>query len=729
MIVRFDSVPVAIARRAAHVAIAAAFLALSGVASAQGGTTAQAASAAAPAVRVIGKYPVKPGQSLHSIAADLTQSRDKDVIARVSGALFEANPGAFAKHDPSRLKTGAVLNVPAVPEIVAAAPQAASAAPATPAAVVSAPAAPAAPVEPVAPVAPVVAAHGAAPAANVAPATAQGASAAANQPANANTAASGPSASASAAATASGASAPAVDAAAQAAALAASGASATSGASGTSAASQPAAATSPSDAHVWTGAVQAAPAASAASGAAHAPANMTLSSLQQLLALKNRVLMALQQHGIGKHVQSAGAASGVAGYAAAAPGGNGAAGVAAPGANESQFELSPVLLGVAGAVGVAVFALIFVLFGRRRKARVDDTAEAAPTREEPPVLDTPLVANETPVVEPDKDAALAPAQRKQTLDRATNIAALTAAVSSGDEAAQQEDGSSALREDRVERTVSARGVERGVHQTLADASEAAGFAAAAELGASALSSALSPEHVAAPHVPGETEELERAAEQENTPDAHEAEAAEHTDTPVHAEPASVAVEPTAAASQPAEPQPAPTAFVAEPTFPLVPPQDLSHAEVPGEFPPSAVSALDGIDMLLPPRVAQPVASPEATAAQAVPLDEPLTLPPIEEIVAGVTGPGATAGLGAPRFGALTLDFDLNLPPDSAEPLPVFTPDQLARIARNKLELAREYIALGDLAGARALINEVIESNDRDTRADAQTLLSTLAPLS
>ncbi|TAM03456.1 MAG: hypothetical protein EPN70_14170 [Paraburkholderia sp.] len=439
--------------------------------------------------------------------------------------------------------------------------------------------------------------------------------------------------------------------------------------------------------------------------------------------------MALQQHGIGKHAQSAGAASGVAGHVAAAAGGNGAAGVAGHGASESPFELSPVLLGIAGAVGVAVFALMFVLFARRRKARVDDAAEAAPMREEPPVLDTPLVANETPAVEPDKDAALAPAQRKQTLDRTTNIAALTAAASSDDEAVQPGDDSAASHEDRVERSVSAHGIERGVHQTVADASEAAGFAAAAELGASTLSHALPPEHVAAPHAPGETGELERAAEPENAPGAYEAETAEHTDTPVHTEPPSEAVEPTAAASQAEEPQPAPPALFAEPAFPLAPPQDLSHAEAPGEFPPAAVSALGGIDMPLPPRVAQPVASPEATAAQALPLDEPPMLPPIEELAAGMTGPGTTAGLGAPRFGALTLDFDLNLPPDSAEPLPVFTPDQLARIARNKLELAREYIALGDLAGARALINEVIESNDRDTRADAQALLSTLAPLS
>jgi FimV-like protein len=62
-------------------------------------------------------------------------------------------------------------------------------------------------------------------------------------------------------------------------------------------------------------------------------------------------------------------------------------------------------------------------------------------------------------------------------------------------------------------------------------------------------------------------------------------------------------------------------------------------------------------------------------------------------------------------------------------VPAFTPDEVARIARNKLDLAVEYIDLGDVVGARTLINEVIESNDADTRADARALLSTLAPLS
>jgi FimV-like protein len=196
----------------------------------------------------------------------------------------------------------------------------------------------------------------------------------------------------------------------------------------------------------------------------------------------------------------------------------------------------------------------------------------------------------------------------------------------------------------------------------------------------------------------------------------------------------------------AEPEPVvphtPAAPVAESQHaePAVSTEETQENEAVNEFPQDAVSALGAIDMPLPPRIAdpipplaplstQPVASPESTAAQAVPFDEPSAPFAAEAITGGMTGPGAIAGLGAPRFGSLSLDFDLHLPPDSAEPLPVFTPDQLARIARNKLELAHEYIALGDLAGARALINEVIESHDDATRTDAQALLSTLAPLS
>ncbi|NPT39898.1 fimbrial protein FimV, partial [Paraburkholderia sp. 1N] len=165
---------------------------------------------------------------------------------------------------------------------------------------------------------------------------------------------------------------------------------------------------------------------------------------------------------------------------------------------------------------------------------------------------------------------------------------------------------------------------------------------------------------------------------------------------------------------------------------------------PTEFPRDAVDAFSSLDMPLPPRLeltdtavsapaslsTQPVASPETTAQQAIAPHDPDDAPHIaDEISAGTAGHAAVAGLGAVGFGALKLDFDLELPPSPAQPLPAFTPADLSRIARNKLDLAAEYIDLGDLSGARALINEVIEANDPATRTDARALLSTLAPLS
>jgi pilus assembly protein FimV len=772
MTVRFDSVPVAMKRRAAHAAIAAAFIALSGLASAQGGKAASAAPAAAPVFKIIGHYGVKPGQSLHDIAAELAQSNDKHVIATVSRALFEANPNAFAKQDPSRLKIGAELKVPEVPGLVEPAPQAAAPAPAAPVpapaqAPVHAPASPAAaspakipaPATPAAPTAPVVASVPAVTVAPNGPAAVAAATASTAAPSSAPLAASAPSAAVAPGASAvAGASAAAVGASAPATALAASGASASV------AASVPAAATSASDTHVWSGSIQAAPAGAAASGVAQAQGAsavkvpVTLSSLQQLLALKNRVLMALQQHGIGQSPQAAAGGNGKAASVAGAPGAKATAGGAGARTSGFQLELSPLMIGIAAAVvALLVLFLGWLTLGRKKPVdkAADKAADVAPEHVEPPVLDTPLRASEprataAPVTA--AAAAPAPAQRDEVLDHATRTAGLSAAASLGGEALpparfdvepdELPQSGPVARDDRVEHGVTARGVERGAPETLADASEAASFTAAAELGASALP--LAP--VEALRTEGEVEKLAREAEPEQGPDWLEAEAARKSSVQGHDEPEAapeeaarhVANEPEKPApQQAAEPQPA---RFEEPPVPALPVEDAKAAEMPAEFPSDAVSALGGIDMTLPPRVAepvaqaaplstQPVASPEATAAQAVPLSEPSAPRVAEAIAAGTAGAGATAGLGAPRFGALTLDFDLNLPPDSAEPLPVFTPEQLARIARNKLELAHEYIALGDLGGARALINEVIDSNDGATRADAQALLSTLAPLS
>ena len=190
--------------------------------------------------------------------------------------------------------------------------------------------------------------------------------------------------------------------------------------------------------------------------------------------------------------------------------------------------------------------------------------------------------------------------------------------------------------------------------------------------------------------------------------------------------------------EPAAPHTADTAFPSEAPFADAP----AEPSAASGFPRDALDAFGSLDLGLPPRIepdtslspppslsTQPVVEPEITAQHAVPQQPPAPRHAADEINAGTAGSAAVAGLGAAHFGALNLDFDLELPPSPAQPLPSFTPQDLVRIARNKLDLASEYIELGDLAGARALIHEVIEANDAATRTEARALLSTLAPLS
>ncbi|WP_321792632.1 FimV/HubP family polar landmark protein [Caballeronia sp. J97] len=145
----------------------------------------------------------------------------------------------------------------------------------------------------------------------------------------------------------------------------------------------------------------------------------------------------------------------------------------------------------------------------------------------------------------------------------------------------------------------------------------------------------------------------------------------------------------------------------------------SHAQHPAALqpPPAEVQPIAQV-----PFVPQPLARPE-TARQTQSQGQSVA----SQIEAGTAGAASVAGLGATRFGPLSLDFDLGAASSTTEPLPALTPAQLATIARNKLELAAEYIELGDLSGARTLLQEVIESNDPATRQQAATLLSTLAP--
>ncbi|SAL17539.1 transmembrane protein [Caballeronia arvi] len=152
--------------------------------------------------------------------------------------------------------------------------------------------------------------------------------------------------------------------------------------------------------------------------------------------------------------------------------------------------------------------------------------------------------------------------------------------------------------------------------------------------------------------------------------------------------------------------------------PATPPQDTRPAAL--EPPPAAIQPIGHVPFV--PHVPQPFVRPEdamnsQSQSQSV----------AAQIEAGTAGAASVAGLGATRFGPLSLDFDRGQASNATEPLPALTRAQLATIARNKLELAAEYIELGDLSGARTLLQEVIESNDRATRQQAATLLSTLAP--
>ncbi|KVP40558.1 FimV/HubP family polar landmark protein [Burkholderia ubonensis] len=655
-----------------------AILALGAVAPAWAAGASDAAATAAGAAAPL-TITVQPGQSLNDIAIAATQSHDPGVIARAGRALFDANPQAFMKRDPSRLKLGAALTVPALDATGAAIASGAPAASVTTAASAGAASAPH----------PASAAHAAS--------AVQGAPAAsAVHPAQASDA--------HAAAATAGAS-------------AAVGASAARGASGPGAepAAQQAGASGP---HVWSGSIQAAPSSAseavapstpgvpaagshAAPGAAPvaAASQARPSSLQQLLALKNRVLMELQKHGIGKPAATGAAAdagrpqapsaprpaAGDAGASAAAPGASEAAatGGAASAAQPQTPPVRPVTTtGAAGrvdwrpvaAAGAAAALLVAGFMWRKRRNARRGAAEAASGADDvkPSVVEALPIQPETPV---SRDAAAD-----------VHLAAATA--------------------EAVE-----------VHEAH---------------DAQVASPSAEPAHV------------------DSTPHEHDAgEVAEAMDAGHDKQqPADTLVD--APADKPLE---APAHAPAD--APAAPAADTHQALMQ-----SAIAALDSLDMPLPPRVSDEaslsttepapkaglfVDDKSATNGQFVPrppvgADDrtPEQLAEQEEEPewdGGATLPGrsgatssapAFAPLGGAQFGALKLDFDLDLPAAPGAAPPALTPDELARIARNKLELAGEYVELGDLAGARTLLQEVIDANDAATRDDARALLAKLA---
>jgi FimV-like protein len=824
-------------RRPAAAAALAFALAGAGVGSAVAapGDAASAPDAASVSYAAGSQYTVRPGQSLNDVAIAVTQSHDRATLVRASRALFDANPSAFMAHDPSRMRVGAVLIVPALD---ASGALAASSVGVQGAAGASAPNAAA-----------VGAASGAAQVDVAAASAASAANAAAHAPAPAAPAVTG---TASAVAQASS---PAP------ASAAVSGAATSAPAAGSQMAAAPA-----SDVHEWSGSIQppaSAPAESVptpAAGMAPAPGaaqsasqpRAQVSSLQQLLALKNRVLMELQKHGIGgapvatSGTAAAGAARPAAGAAPAtsAASDHGAAAVplAPNNGGVSQQELS-----IAAAVGAALVVLLAALRMRRRKREgvaSADSEVAASTRAGDP-QDSVADRGQAPVREAsgaDDDAAAQQAAALAITERAAaeqaaaerTAAELAAAEqAAADKAAGERTATERAESERAaaEQAAAERvAAERAAAEQQAAEQQAAEQQAAADRAEAEHKPLIHESHTETPvqdstppqpfgqeqtasptsfdlsHPPTDAfaraesdltaEPLPPAAAQESPANATTAaslaaaaalgaealpltslEPIDDEALPVANAARGLQLNDEPAAHTPATPQepatepqnhlnvPSPVIDFAqqhiEPrtTSPLGQPnpdvsgdafpETAARAPQPGsaastEFPREAVDAFSSLDMPLPPRIespadsvqspasltTQPVAAPETTAQQALASHEPDDAPHIaDEIAAGTAGHAAVAGLGAAGFGALKLDFDLELPPSPAQPLQAFTQADLVRIARNKLDLASEYIELGDLSGARSLINEVIEANDPATRTEARALLSTLAPLS
>ncbi len=671
---------------------ALAILALGAAASAwAAGTVELPASATGGAAPLT--VTVQPGQSLNDIAKAATQSHDPGVLARAGRALFDANPQAFMKRDASRLKVGATLTVPAL-DATGAALAPASAAAASGAAVASAPAA---------------ASGGAAQAQHGASAPHPGS---AVQAAPATPAVHAAPVSGASVATGAGASASV-------------GASTAHGASAADSLQPAAPAAGASGPHVWSGAIQSAPSSaseaavqpvpgSPVSGsrepAGAAPATGASqprpSSLQQLLALKNRVLMELQKHGIGKP----GTANDVAPTLAPAPA------APRPAANDAGASAAaPAASDAASAVAASA--------AQPASAPAQPAAPVAtPARRTGQMDWRPVAAAGAAVIV----LAAGFAWRKRRKGREAGDAG-AAAVAAGTAATPEAEAAPSL--DRELPILPEMPVAR---DAASDQYLAAATAAAADTVEPAVADAPSAPAITKPH-----------DEQPGLPPTQAAVPPLNEVAPVQA----------ARDAEPAE-----TAAAKPADVPAAPPAtDAQHAALMQ----NAISALNSLDMPLPPRTSDDAPlTPDELSARAAQSDtdkiatngQAATHPPMgashpapehpadqddeydwdpdAATPAGPAGsssaPSSLAPLGGAQFGALKLDFDLDLPSAPGAVLPALTADELARIARNKLDLASEYIELGDLSGARTLLQEVIDANDTATRDDARALLAKLA---
>ncbi|MBU9629412.1 pilus assembly protein FimV, partial [Burkholderia multivorans] len=547
------------------------------------------------------------------------------------------------------------------------------------------------------------------------------------------------------------------------------------GASAADTASAAAAAAGASGPHMWSGTIQPAPSSASDATAqssqyvqptsgAHAPAGAAPaaaasqprpSSLQQLLALKNRVLMELQKHGIGKPAATttpvapaptasvtprapddAGASS-----AAAASGADTASGTAASAVSPASTSVQasapvvatppanrgePIDWRPAALAGAAVVVLAGGLVWRKRRKHRHAEAVAAGSAD-----DASPSAEQALPIEPET-----PVSRDVVSD--VNFAAVASAAAEA--IAPTNEGASTPEAAKPEAP------NREAAKPDPTNLEAANPEAA--------------NREAASREPTSSEATNREAAE---PQASNREAANPEPTnPLddRPQPSSSAVEPVHPTDGAPLPHDAKPAFDAEPSAPLASSVPVADAAASSTTDPqhaalmqNAITALGSLDMPLPPRAAgeTPPSSDDAEAAHIATNGQTAPRPPVgandtstdhpadhedelewdddaphADTSARPAAPSPLSPLGGAQFGALNLDFDLDLPSAPGAELPALTPEELARIARNKLDLAAEYVELGDLSGARTLLQEVVDANDAATRDDARAMLAKLS---
>ncbi|MBU9452218.1 FimV/HubP family polar landmark protein, partial [Burkholderia multivorans] len=550
------------------------------------------------------------------------------------------------------------------------------------------------------------------------------------------------------------------------------------GASAADTASAAAAAAGASGPHMWSGTIQPAPSSASDATAqssqyvqptsgAHAPAGAAPaaaasqprpSSLQQLLALKNRVLMELQKHGIGKPAATtapvapastapvtprapddAGASSAAAASGADAASDTAASAVSAPSVQASAPVVAtppanrgePIDWRPAALAGAAVVVLAGGLVWRKRRKHRHAEAVAAGSAD-----DASSSAEQALPIEPET-----PVSRDVVSD--VNFAAVASAA--------------------AEAVVPTNEVASTPEAAKPEASNREAAKPEATNLEAANPEAANPEasnQEAANREPTNSEATNREAAEPQAPNREAANPQPTAPFDDRPQPSSSTLEPVPPTDGAPLPHDAKPAFDAEPTAPLASSVPVADAAASSTTDPqhaalmqNAITALGSLDMPLPPRAAGETSpsSDEAEADHIATNGQAAPRPPVgandtstehpadhedelewdddaphADTSARPAAPSPLSPLGGAQFGALKLDFDLDLPSAPGAELPALTPEELARIARNKLDLAAEYVELGDLSGARTLLQEVVDANDAATRDDARAMLAKLS---